>query len=93
MNLPKGFLGAGISAGLKKSGAKDLALIVNDGPDYFCAGVFTSNQVIAAPVIWTRNHLIKNVARAVLINSGGANACSGEEGLKDTERSAEKWKI
>ena len=90
MILPKGFLGAGVSAGLKKSGAKDLALIVNDGPDYFCAGVFTSNQVIAAPVIWTRNHLIKNVARAVLINSGGANACTGEKGLKDTEKSAEK---
>jgi glutamate N-acetyltransferase/amino-acid N-acetyltransferase len=90
MNLPKGFLGAGISAGLKKSGAKDLALIVNTGPDYFCAGVFTSNQVIAAPVIWTRNHLTKNSARAVLINSGGANACTGEEGLKDTEKSAEK---
>ena len=90
MNLPKGFLGAGISAGLKKSGAKDLALIVNTGPKYFCAGVFTSNQVIAAPVIWTRNHLTKNSARAVLINSGGANACTGEEGLKDTEKSAEK---
>jgi len=90
MNLPKGFLGAGISAGLKKSGAKDLALIVNTGPDHFCAGVFTSNQVIAAPVIWTRNHLTKNSARAVLINSGGANACTGEEGLNDTERSAEK---
>lgn len=90
MNLPQGFLTAGVSAGLKKSGARDLALIVNNGPDYFCAGVFTSNQVVAAPVIWTRKNLIKNVARAVLINSGGANACTGEEGLKDTEKSAEK---
>lgn len=90
MNLPQGFLAAGVSAGLKKSGARDLALIVNNGPDYFCAGVFTSNQVVAAPVIWTRKNLMKNVARAVLINSGGANACTGEEGLKDTEKSAEK---
>lgn len=90
MNLPQGFLTAGVSAGLKKSGARDLALIVNNGPDYFCAGVFTSNQVVAAPVIWTRKNLMKNVARAVLINSGGANACTGEEGLKDTEKSAEK---
>jgi glutamate N-acetyltransferase/amino-acid N-acetyltransferase len=88
MNFPKGFTGSGVSAGLKKNGGKDLALIVNNGPQFFCAGVFTSNQVVAAPVIWTRNLVSKNAIRAVLINSGGANACTGQSGLLDTENSA-----
>ncbi len=90
MKFPKGFVGAGVSAGLKRSGGKDLALIVNEGPEFFCTGVFTSNQVVAAPVIWTRNLMSKNSIRAVLINSGGANACTGESGLADTELSAQK---
>jgi len=88
MNFPKGFTGSGVSAGLKKNGGKDLALIVNNGPQFFCAGVFTSNQVVAAPVIWTRNLVSKNAIRAVLINSGGANACTGRSGLLDAENSA-----
>lgn len=88
MNFPKGFTGSGVSAGLKKNGGKDLALIVNNGPQFFCAGVFTSNQVVAAPVIWTRNLVSKNAIRAVLINSGGANACTGQSGLLDAENSA-----
>ncbi len=88
MNFPKGFTGSGVSAGLKKNGGKDLALIVNNGPQFFCAGVFTSNQVVAAPVIWTRGLVSKNAIRAVLINSGGANACTGQSGLLDAENSA-----
>ncbi|KRO28012.1 MAG: hypothetical protein ABR60_01620 [Actinobacteria bacterium BACL2 MAG-120802-bin41] len=79
-NLPKGFRGAGVSAGLKSSGAKDLALIVNDGPDYFASAVFTTNQVVAAPVIWSRQVLKDNEVSAVLLNSGGANAATGADG-------------
>jgi glutamate N-acetyltransferase / amino-acid N-acetyltransferase len=89
-NLPKGFRGAGVSAGLKSSGAKDLALIVNDGPDYFASAVFTTNQVVAAPVIWSRQVLKDNEVSAVLLNSGGANAATGADGFADTHKSAEE---
>jgi len=89
-SLPKGFRGAGVSAGLKSSGAKDLALIVNDGPDYFASAVFTTNQVVAAPVIWSRQVLKDNQVSAVLLNSGGANAATGADGFADTHRSAEQ---
>ena len=89
-NLPKGFRGAGVSAGLKSSGAKDLALIVNDGPDYFASAVFTTNQVVAAPVIWSRQVLKDNQVSAVLLNSGGANAATGADGFADTHKSAEE---
>jgi len=89
-SLPKGFRGAGVSAGLKSSGAKDLALIVNDGPDYFASAVFTTNQVVAAPVIWSRQVLKDNQVSAVLLNSGGANAATGADGFADTHKSAEQ---
>ena len=89
MKFPLGFRGAGISAGIKKSGAKDLALIVNDGPDSFGVGVFTTNQVQAAPVIWSQQIVRDKTVSAVLLNSGGANACTGPEGFADTHQSAE----
>ena len=89
MRFPIGFRGAGISAGLKSSGAKDLALIVNDGPDLFASAVFTSNQVQAAPVIWSQQVVRDQIVAAVLLNSGGANACTGPDGFADTHQSAE----
>jgi glutamate N-acetyltransferase/amino-acid N-acetyltransferase len=89
MDLPRGFKGAGISAGIKSSGAKDLALIVNEGPQVFGTAVFTSNQVVAAPVIWSREVIKDHSVAAVLLNSGGANACTGPEGFADTHQSAE----
>lgn len=90
MNLPKGFRGAGISAGIKSNGNKDLAFVVNDGPQSFGTAVFTSNQVVAAPVIWSRQVIKDNNVAAVVLNSGGANACTGPEGFVDTHRTAEK---
>lgn len=88
--LPRGFRGAGVSAGLKGSGEKDVALIVNDGPDYFGTAVFTSNQVVAAPVIWSRQVVRDQQVAAVLLNSGGANAATGPVGFADTHKSAEQ---
>ena len=90
MRFPHGFRGAGVVAGLKSTGAKDLALIVNEGPQYFGTAVFTTNQVIAAPVIWSQQVVRDTEIRAVLLNSGGANACTGPEGFADTHVSAEK---
>ena len=89
-SLPQGFRGAGISAGIKSSGLKDLALIVNDGPQLFGTAVFTTNQVVAAPVTWTRQIIKDQTVAAVLLNSGCANACTGTDGFADTHRSAEK---
>jgi glutamate N-acetyltransferase/amino-acid N-acetyltransferase len=88
--FPKGFRGAGIAAGLKSSGSKDLALIVNDGPEKFGTAVFTTNQIVAAPVTWTTQVVRDNEVSAVLLNSGGANACTGPEGFADTHKSAEE---
>lgn len=89
-SLPRGFRGAGISAGIKSSGARDLTLIVNEGPSRFGTAVFTSNQIVAAPVIWSREVVKDGEVSAVLLNSGGANACTGPEGFSDTHASAEK---
>jgi len=89
MNLPKGFRGAGIAAGIKGSGVKDLALIRSDGPDYFGTAVFTTNQVIAAPVRWSQQVVRDYQVAAVLLNSGGANACTGPDGFADAHKSAE----
>jgi len=88
--LPLGFRAAGIAAGIKSSGTKDLALIVNDGPHFFGTAVFTSNQIVAAPVTWSRQIIKDQTVAAVLLNSGGANACTGHEGFADTHHSAEK---
>lgn len=84
-----GFRAAGIAAGIKASGARDLALVFNEGPDYGAAGVFTCNQVKAAPVLWTQQVLTTGSLRAVILNSGGANACTGPGGFQDTHATAE----
>jgi glutamate N-acetyltransferase/amino-acid N-acetyltransferase len=89
VTAPAGFRAAGITAGIKKSGAPDLALVFNEGPDYAAAGVFTRNQVKAAPVLWTSQVLSTGRLRAVLLNSGGANACTGPPGFTDTHACAE----
>ena len=89
VNLPKGFRAAGVTAGLKASGRPDLALVVNDGPDHHAAAVFTSNRVEAAPVTWSRQVLSDGRVDAVVLNSGGANACTGSPGFLDTHRTAE----
>jgi glutamate N-acetyltransferase / amino-acid N-acetyltransferase len=85
---PAGFRAAGVTAGLKASGRPDLAVVVNDGPDHHAAAVFTSNRVEAAPVTWSRQVLADGRVDAVVLNSGGANACTGAAGFADTEASA-----
>ncbi len=85
----RGFRAAGVTAGLKASGAPDVALVVNDGPDHHAAAVFTSNRVEAAPVTWSRQVVSDGRADAVFLNSGGANACTGAQGFADTHRTAE----
>jgi len=89
VTAPAGFRAAGVTAGLKPSGKPDVALVVNDGPLQVAAGVFTSNRVVAAPVVWSRQAVSDGVATAVVLNSGGANACTGPEGFLDTHRTAE----
>jgi glutamate N-acetyltransferase / amino-acid N-acetyltransferase len=84
-----GFRATGIAAGLKGSGALDLALVFNEGPGYGAAGVFTRNQVKAAPVLWSRQVLTSGRLRAVILNSGGANACTGPGGFRDAHATAE----
>jgi glutamate N-acetyltransferase/amino-acid N-acetyltransferase len=86
---PKGFRAAGLVAGLKASGKPDVALVVNDGPLKAAAGVFTSNRVKAAPVLWTEQVLTGGRLHAVVLNSGGANACTGAPGFQDTHATAE----
>ncbi|WP_068271364.1 bifunctional glutamate N-acetyltransferase/amino-acid acetyltransferase ArgJ [Aldersonia kunmingensis] len=85
-----GFRAAGIAAGIKVSGKQDLALVFNEGPEYSAAGVFTSNKVKAAPVLWSQQVLTAGRLRAVVLNSGGANACTGPGGFQDTHRTAEE---
>lgn len=87
---PKGFRAAGVAAGIKASGALDLALIVNDGPEQGAAGVFTRNVIKAAPVLWSQEVLRHQRLRAVVLNSGGANAATGPGGFQDTHATAEK---
>ena len=89
VTLPRGFTGAAMAAGLKSSGALDLTIIRNNGPEFSAACVFTSNKVVAAPVIWSREVMKGGIARAVVLNSGGANACTGSEGFADTHKTAE----
>ena len=84
-----GFRAAGVVAGLKASGQPDVALLVNDGPLSAAAGVFTTNRVKAAPVLWSQQVLESGRLRAVVLNSGGANACTGPAGFQDTHATAE----
>jgi len=85
----RGFRAAGVTAGLKASGAPDVALVVNDGPTDAAAAVFTRNRVKAAPVLWSEQVIKDGRLRAVILNSGGANACTGPAGFADTHRTAE----
>jgi glutamate N-acetyltransferase/amino-acid N-acetyltransferase len=86
---PVGIRAAGVAAGIKSSGAADVAVVINDGPSAAAAGVFTSNRVKAAPVQWSQQVLGRGRARAVVLNSGGANACTGPAGYADTVQTAE----
>jgi glutamate N-acetyltransferase/amino-acid N-acetyltransferase len=85
-----GFRAIGVAAGLKSTGKPDVALVVNDGPSHAAAAVFTGNRVQAAPVVWSRQVLADGRVDAVVLNSGGANACTGPAGFQDTHRSAEE---
>ncbi|HXW43360.1 MAG TPA: bifunctional glutamate N-acetyltransferase/amino-acid acetyltransferase ArgJ [Streptosporangiaceae bacterium] len=85
----RGFRAAGVAAGLKQSGDLDVAVVVNDGPSAAAAGVFTANRVKAAPVLWSQAVLQGGNVRAVVLNSGGANACTGPAGFQDTHKTAE----
>ena len=85
-----GFRAAGVAAGLKESGARDVALVLNDGPSDVAAAVFTSNRFKAAPVLWSQQAMVDGRLRAVVLNAGGANACTGPAGFADTHRTAEQ---
>ena len=87
---PSGFTAAGVTAGLKSTGAKDLALVVNQGPTYDSATVFTANRCKANPVLWSQEVVKDGVVRAVVLNSGGANCYTGPEGFQTTHAVAEK---
>jgi glutamate N-acetyltransferase / amino-acid N-acetyltransferase len=89
VTAPQGFRAAGVAAGLKQSGDRDVAVVLNDGPSRAAAAVFTSNRVQAAPVTWTRQVVKGGRVRAVVLNSGGANACTGPAGFADTHATAE----
>jgi glutamate N-acetyltransferase / amino-acid N-acetyltransferase len=89
VTVAQGFRAAGVAAGLKASGDPDVALVVNDGPSDVAAAVFTSNRVKAAPVLWSEAVIKDGRLRAVVLNSGGANACTGPEGFRDTHNTAE----
>lgn len=90
VTAPAGFRAAGVAAGIKQSGAPDVALVVNDGPDATAAGVFTRNRVKAAPVLWSERVLAAGIVKAVVLNSGNANACTGTDGFADTHATAER---
>lgn len=89
VTAPQGFRAAGVTAGLKESGAPDMALVMSDGPIHAAAAVFTSNRVEAAPVTWSRQVVADGRVDAIVLNSGGANACTGSQGFLDTHRTAE----
>ena len=89
VTAPAGFRAAGVTAGLKASGRPDVAVVVNDGPSHAAAAVFTTNRVEAAPVTWSRVAVADGRIDAVVLNSGGANACTGPEGFADTHSTAE----
>jgi glutamate N-acetyltransferase/amino-acid N-acetyltransferase len=90
VTAPQGFRAAGVTGGLKASGDRDVAVVINDGPSRAAAAVFTANRVQAAPVKWTQQVVKENRVRAVVLNSGGANACTGPLGFQDTHATAER---
>ncbi|HSO69939.1 MAG TPA: bifunctional glutamate N-acetyltransferase/amino-acid acetyltransferase ArgJ [Arachnia sp.] len=90
VTLPQGFLASGVTAGLKASGRPDVAVVQNTGPSMAAAGVFTSNRVVAAPVKWSRQAVEDGQLQAVVLNSGGANACTGADGFADSAATASR---
>jgi glutamate N-acetyltransferase / amino-acid N-acetyltransferase len=90
VTAPAGFRASGVAAGLKSTGAKDVALVVNDGPSYAAASVFTANRCQANPVLWSKEVVKDGVVRAVVLNSGGANCYTGPEGFLTTHAVAER---
>src|SRR3546814_5839049 len=90
VTAPAGFVAAGVPAGLKSTGAKDLALIVNQGPNHDSASVFTANRCKANPILWSQEVVKDGVVRAVVLNSGGANCYTGAEGFQTTHAVAEQ---
>jgi glutamate N-acetyltransferase/amino-acid N-acetyltransferase len=90
VTTPKGFRAAGVAAGLKSTGARDLALVVNDGPSSASASVFTTNRCLANPVLWSQEVVKDGVVRAVVLNSGGANCYTGPDGFATTHAVAER---
>src|SRR5277367_2499582 len=90
VTAPLGFRAAGVAAGLKQPGQPDVAVVLNDGPSRAAAAVFTSNRFPAAPVTWTRQVVSGGRVRAVVLNSGGANACTGPLGFQDAHATAER---
>ena len=93
ITTPTGFSAAATTAGIKASGKKDMALVVNNGPVYTAAGVFTRNRVVAAPVKLTRRAVADGQLRAVVYNSGNANACNGAQGDADAYQTAEQLAV
>jgi glutamate N-acetyltransferase/amino-acid N-acetyltransferase len=87
---PASFRAAGVAAGLKSTGALDVALVVNDGPSYAAASVFTANRCKANPVLWSEQVIADGAARAVFLNSGGANCYTGPDGFQTTHAVAER---
>src|SRR5918998_259146 len=87
---PKGFRAAGVAAGLKSRGARDVPLVVNDGPRHDSASVFTANRCKANPVLWSERVVRDGVVRAVVLNAGGANCYTGPEGFQTTHAVAER---
>ncbi|MGB0190843.1 MAG: bifunctional glutamate N-acetyltransferase/amino-acid acetyltransferase ArgJ [Nocardioides sp.] len=90
ITAPAGFSAAGVAAGLKSTGAKDVALVVNQGPTYDSATVFTANRCQANPILWSKEVVKDGTVRAVVINSGGANCYTGAEGFQTTHATAER---
>jgi glutamate N-acetyltransferase/amino-acid N-acetyltransferase len=90
VTAPRGFRASGVPAGLKSTGAKDLALVVSDGPGFDSATVFTTNRCKANPVLWSQEVVKDGVVRAVVLNSGGANCYTGPEGFQTTHAVAER---
>jgi glutamate N-acetyltransferase/amino-acid N-acetyltransferase len=90
ITAPRGFRAAGVPAGLKSTGANDLALVVSDGPGFDSATVFTANRCKANPVLWSQEVVKDGVVRAVVLNSGGANCYTGPEGFQTTHAVAER---
>src|SRR5690606_23905978 len=90
VTAPQGFRAAGVAAGLKSTGALDMALVVNDGPEHASASVFTANRCKANPILWSQEVVKDGIVRAVVLNSGGANCYTGAEGFQTTHAVAER---